>query len=103
MAQWLNGPTERNNEVPDLHINSELVLHVVILLPQLPPSRRLPRCEVVPRLRLGADEGDVDGAPQGVDGGAKQEDGAPRAKRVTALRGNIWITLIIKEMFRAKY
>ena len=96
MAQ-VQGPTERNNEVSDLHINSELVLHVVILLPQLPPSRRLPRCEVVPRLRLGADEGDVDGAPEGVDGGAQQEYCPPRAKRVTALRGYIWITLTIRE------
>ena len=41
---------------------------------------------LIPRLRLGLNEGDVDGASEYVDRGAEEEDGAPRAERVTALK-----------------
>ena len=40
-----------------------------------------------PSLGLGSDEGDVDGAPEGVDGGAQEKDCPPRPERVAALHG----------------
>ena len=52
-------------------------------------SRKISRCHVYmpPSLGLGADEEDVDGAPEGVDGGAQEKDCPPRPERVAALHG----------------